>query len=69
MFEYQAEAITRKSFNFESEAFSLSSPCFDHPDVDENGEWNIPEDIFNHISISRDMSPTEVWDVVAAYMW
>ena len=67
MFEYQAEIVTRSRYNFESSRFSVDSICFDHPNVDENGNWEIGDDVF--ISISPDMSYIETWNAVAELMW
>lgn len=67
MFEYQAEIITRSRYNFESPIFSSDSISFDYPDIDEDGNWNIGDDVF--IPISPDMTPIQVWDAIASYMW
>jgi len=70
MFEYQAELITRRRYNFEDSKFSLSADsdyCLDYPDIDEDGNWNVGDDVF--IPISPDMTPIQVWDAIASQMW
>ena len=54
-------------YDFESEMFGCFSLCHDYPNIDENGNWEIPDDVY--IPITRDMTWIEVWHAIAYRMW